>query len=194
MYYLWIALITFFSTSGGVLLGIIIYNYRLSKNHKKERDKQQEKQETIKRQAFIEAYFELKENLEALNNILKLIEEKKQDETGVYLEQVTLEKAFSLGKNMKLNKLEFNIMDKLHTVMISKKKIEFYKKLYYDKIINHLEFRASLTDIIEDARSTVRFIESNYKDIFPDYDPVNLNNHKKRKPMRLGQAERSLSF
>ena len=195
MLYAWIAITTFISTAGGVFLGIIIHNYRLLKKQNKEDDQRQETHDMIKRQAFVEAYFELKENLELLNNILKLIEENKEDQIGPYLDEMTIEKAFSLGKNLKLDKIEFLIMDKLHTVMVSKKKIEFYRKLYDDKIINHLEFRADLTDIIEDAKSTIRFIDSNYKEIFPDSSlvPAKIID-KKRRPMRLPHSDRSLSF
>jgi len=194
MLYLWIAIITFISTAGGVFMGIIIHNYRLLKNQKKEDNQEQEARDMIKRQTFIEAYFELKENFGLLNNILKLIEEKKESQIGPYLDGITIEKAFGLAKNLKLDKLEFLIMDKLHTVMLSKNKIEFYRKLYDDKIVNHLEFRANLTDMIEDLKSTIKFIDSNYKEIFPDIRLIPGQSEKKRKPMRSPNSDRSFSF
>jgi len=163
---LWIALITFFSTVGGFFLGIFISNYKKRKQAQNLESETGEREKLQKNQGFMEAFFELKENLAYLENISELIKEEKINKIGSQLKKIKISKVINLTKIQGLNRQEFELIDHLHSIIIARRKIEFYSNLYAGEKISLLEFRANVGSFIDNAKKTMDKVKLTYEDIF----------------------------
>ncbi len=166
MFYVWIAVITFASTAGGIAIGIWVIHFKQKRHMQNWAEEKKEKAKLAKSQALVDAFLELKENIAHLESISELVKEEETKKINWHLKNMKISKVYHFSRVADLGKEEFRLIDRMHSIMVARRKIGFYVRLYGDKKISLLELRAHIEDFIEEARQTRDHIVQQYKQLF----------------------------
>jgi len=146
-------------TLASYILGYMIislYNFLLKKKDKKKfvtnKANGVEDDNKINRNVLLtEAFFELKENISILENIYESIKSDSNNKIVLYLKKIDSSKILEASKIKNFSKVEFELLDQLYSVIISRNKLEFNYELYKNGKINHLELRARTREYLDKA-------------------------------------------
>jgi len=159
MNYLLIGLITLAAYILGYIL-VFLFSFLLRKTFKKKTKKEENIQKMIetederskKNNMLLKAFFELKDNISILETIYESIENGVTGNILLYLKKITVSKVIESSRLKHFSRDEFELLDKLYSVMISRTKLEFNYGLYKNGKVNLLELRAKARQYLEEAK------------------------------------------
>lgn len=162
----WIILISVFSagicTAAGVYLGIFLSERKKGKHRESVMQERDNRLEEARMKNLNDVYFELKDNIIILNDIRELIKNKKVDPAAGLLKRIKVERVFNLGRNIRMDRKGFEVMDRLYLSSLFKNKLGFFINLYLEDKLSLLELRAEVDKFIEELKTA----EKEFKDIF----------------------------